>query len=398
MNQFSPPGNVNDLPAAGKQKWSDIVQQYFDLVKSRTAFFSPLILTAAQVLTPKLIPWNAFPKKYLTIPSPDPTKRFKTTEQLVTQDLHGSDYSGSYSTNGTAGGFEANGIKTFRFRDQDEYLEWKTFRNADGSLKKIVFTCDHPEYWKFIGDYDIDLLVSLYQNIVDPAVQKQDLLFQTQVYELDGLTGKIIDRKGKYNPFNKWNTTDGIMHLSHPANYLSAEIQLAADASVIRKDALGHIITDTDTLCQKSHGDPERFSDPTIVSLINSLVRNKFSVSIADPVALYIHDINEANFTFPAGYTLKDFWTVTRGDQASKHILRAEFAAPAGVKLEDIKISANGYTGNLQYGGQIADCINMGIYGLGFQFPAAPAASLSAMLLETVLPEDQPIGHLKRRK
>jgi len=398
MKQFSPPGNVNDLPAGGKKKWSDIVQQYFDLVKADTVFFSPLILTAAQVPTAKLIPWNAFPKKYLTIPGPDPAQRFKSTEPLVTKDLHGRDYSSVYSTDGTKAGFKAHGIKTFRFRDQDEYLEWKTFRNADGSLKKIVLTCDHPEYWKFIGDYDIDLLVSLYQQIVDPAVQKQDLLFQTQVYEFDELSRTIIDRKGKYNPFNKWNTTDGIMHLSHPANYLSAEIALAAGASVIQKDAQGHVITVTDILCDKAGGDPERFSDPTIVSLINSLARSQYSVAIANPVALYIHDINPANFTFPAGYTLKDFWKVTRGDQATNHILRAEFAAPAGVKLEDVKISANGYTGNLQYGGQIADCINMGIYGLGFKFPAAAAPAFSAMLLEDVIPGTLSKGHLKSRK
>ena len=35
-------------------------------------------------------------------------------------------------------------------------------------------------------------------------------------------------RKGTYNPYNRWNTTDGIMHLTHPANTLSAEIKLGA--------------------------------------------------------------------------------------------------------------------------------------------------------------------------
>ncbi len=49
--------------------------------------------------------------------------------------------------------------------------------------------------------------------------------------------------KGAYNPYNKWNTTDGVVHLTHPANSLRAEINLAGDGTVLRTDSHGQPVT-----------------------------------------------------------------------------------------------------------------------------------------------------------
>jgi hypothetical protein len=49
---------------------------------------------------------------------------------------------------------------------------------------------------------------------------------------------------GRYFPYNKWNTTHGALHLIHPANTLNAEIFIAADATVLRKNSDGDLITD----------------------------------------------------------------------------------------------------------------------------------------------------------
>jgi hypothetical protein len=72
--------------------------------------------------------------------------------------------------------------------------------------------------------------LALYRQYVSQEVQLADLEFQADVLD-DG--GNVEYQKGQYNPFNRWNTVDGIMHLSHPANYLQAEIQLGSDASVV---------------------------------------------------------------------------------------------------------------------------------------------------------------------
>ena len=49
----------------------------------------------------------------------------------------------------------------------------------------------------------------------------------------------VVYKKGSYNPYNRWNTTDGIMHLTQPSNSLSAEILLGADATVLRASGRG---------------------------------------------------------------------------------------------------------------------------------------------------------------
>jgi len=74
--------------------------------------------------------------------------------------------------------------------------------------------------------------------------------------------------KWLYNPTNPYNfrtDTGTIIHLIQPANTLSAEIDIAAQATVIRKDAQGKVITSSDQLIRCSqYGNPNRNSDPTV--------------------------------------------------------------------------------------------------------------------------------------
>ena len=92
-------------------------------------------------------------------------------------------------------------------------------------------------------------------------------------------------KKGDYNPYNKWNLSYAI-HLTHPANTLSAEVILASDATVLRMNEDGSPITDSHSLiCCADYGGPNRNSDPTIGFRVNSLVRDGHWVSLRNPVA-----------------------------------------------------------------------------------------------------------------
>ena len=88
--------------------------------------------------------------------------------------------------------------------------------------------------------------------------------FKTQIKKSDLFPG------GEYKRDNKWNstTTSGtIAHLIQGANTLSAEVDIAAQGTVIRKrdDATGTIITDKIELINCSgYGQPKRNSDPTV--------------------------------------------------------------------------------------------------------------------------------------
>ena len=87
---------------------------------------------------------------------------------------------------------------------------------------------------------------------------------------VDPATGDKI-----YNPQNYWNdlTTNGtITHLIHPSNTLSAEVDIAAQSTVIRKDSSGNVITDPDQLIRCSqYGNPGRNSDPTVSDRLSKL-------------------------------------------------------------------------------------------------------------------------------
>lgn len=75
-----------------------------------------------------------------------------------------------------------------------------------------------------------------------------------------------------YNPTNQWNNstkTGSIAHLVQINNTLSAEIDIAGQATVIRKDSKGNTVTNEAQLIKCSqYGNAGRNSDPAVSSLI----------------------------------------------------------------------------------------------------------------------------------
>lgn len=378
ITKFSPPAFINDLTPELEQKWSIIVQNWFqdaiNYLKNPDGFnikkpflFSLLDHPEAESGPNTEIPWNGYPRKY-KLAILDNNQRWRLTESIVNSDLDGRQLPYFYNVNG---GIRASDIY---FRDQDEYCEWKTFYNEKSNQpEKIIFTCENPEYWKFISEENPDLLLSKYRELTQGNVQMKDLFFDKEIYYPNEETGENENQFGKYNPHNKWNTSQGIIHLTHPANSLSAEVYLAADATILRKNSNGQFITDDkDLICCANYGGVNRSSDPTIGSRINALVRNQYSITINDPVGLYIHSLDSAAFEFPDGIFIEDCWKVVRGKD--NMILRAEFSMPerTNYNLGDIKIGGV----PLQYGGQIAEYINMVIFGKGFDFQQGVAEDL----------------------
>lgn len=287
------------------------------------------------------------------------------------------------------------------FRYQDEYLEWRG-EYQGGKLVKVTFTCEGPEYWDFLAANDMPTTLALYNSFTGANVTEADIM-----------TGSGASRK--YNRFNKWNTTDGIIHLTQPNNTLGAEVNLAAQAAVVRKNATSNPITDPLTLinCSK-YGDADRFSDPTIGAAVNSFVRQGSAVTLNNPIGLYIHKLKTAGIQLPPGRQLSEFWTVIRGDAAKGIILRAEFAVPAGAAftLEDVTVGGTPLT----YGAQLAELVEMVIYAKAFDphtgvpaavtcggsLAAAPAHALLAMTEEVQLTAltdiEQPVSRATKIK
>src|SRR5436305_759262 len=130
IDQFSAPGNLKDLDGALATAWSQLISDDLDREVARLAhtnpglqaqFYNPSKLDVTATAAP--ISWPAFPQIMEIKFGDDEQEMFRQAEK----------------------------------RDnQDEYLEWASL-TKDGKITKVMFTCEGPEYWDFIGKKDKDL-------------------------------------------------------------------------------------------------------------------------------------------------------------------------------------------------------------------------------------------------
>lgn len=263
-------------------------------------------------------------------------------------------------------------------RQQDEYCEWFVDRDAAGHITRISFTAEGPEYWEEMARLDPDLVLRLYQDLVNPAVQPTDLFWQFDVAGRNLDTGQfnLVFRRGQYNPYNKWNTTHGALHLTHPANTLGAEINLAADATVLRPAVA---VQPAGTLagrliCCAQYGGVNRSSDPLIGAGVNGLARAGRAVTLADPIGLYISTLNLSGLRGPNNQVIgAQALRVRRASADAAMILRAEVVPPPGAAftLDQCRFDQEPLT----TGGQIARKITMVLFGLAKAIPGRAGLS-----------------------
>lgn len=362
---FGPPGGLDDFTAIPGQKaaWHTAMSVFFDQAVARTEqsvgrgnsqFFNPARIDPAAPVTRHVISWTGFPRSLLDGASE--AQAHKEAEQLLEGVV---------------------GTRRVRFRPQDEYLEWHATRDVDGRLLAVDFTCEGPEYWTALAHGypdgvrpgpgaptargSIAKVLELYRRYVSPRVRREDLLL-----------------RGRYDPWNRWNTESGAMHLTHPSNSLQAEIFLAADATVTRQRG-GQVLTDADELigCAR-YGVATRASDPTIGAAVNGLARLGARVSLLAPVGLYIDSLDTTGWSRPDGAPVGDYWRVLRGSGDAVVRVRYEVPASEGFVLGDIRIGGE----PIEYAGQIAEHVTMKLTGIAAERgrhtrPARPCEAAS---------------------
>ena len=169
-------------------------------------------------------------------------------------------------------------------------------------------------------------------------------------------------KRQEYDSLNKWNTSLGALHLSHPANSLFAEVFLAASATVRRKKGGVEITASRPLIECGDYGAVERNSDPAIGAAVNGLARDKRHLTLANPIGLYMASFNGNGLTVdgkPAG----GFFKVIRGSLPLA--LRAVYQLPdelaaKGLTVSDVKIGAE----PVAYGGQLAERVTMHLVGI----------------------------------
>jgi hypothetical protein len=385
--RYAPPGGMSDFNAIEGQldQWSDAISGWSD--ETITYVENQLLSSgepcqyynwlterdAAEGLT-QTVSWNALPKNLV--------RRFGHEEALhladqvfpISQRL---DRDGSY--------YVGPMWDQLSYRPTDEYCEWRTVRDEAGKITRIEFTAEPPEYWQALhGDaimgYGLDgiirypftgdrqLLVELYREHVDIRVRYEDLVAHEDLVDLrDPDQPQVIIRKGEYNPWNRWNTTDGLMHLSHPANTITAQIFLAAEATVLRHRA-GRPVSDPDALiCCAGYGGPMRHSDATIGASVNNLAMAGARLTLRDPVGLYLHHLDLTGITKPDGTPITpEYFRVLRGSPDQNLIERAVFEVPADdqpshgdpLTVSDLTIAGI----PIRYGSQVAERMTVALF------------------------------------
>lgn len=310
--------------------------------------------------TVAVAPWPAFPRAvqrkgpWLEFPHHDEDRlgNYRAVENVGQEDI------------GQLFDKKGNELKLPVRHRQDEYLEWAARRDQNGKLVKVIFVAEGYDYFSTLFDHDEKKVVEIYQDFTgDKAIRADDLRATDGIYVLRNNKLRPIAAPGSFNPRNRFNINPGIVHLSHKANSLGAEVTLAGVSGILRLKADGTQLIGNnpeELLCCCAGGEPNRHSDPLICAQAYAQVRAGYRYTLANPVGLYIAGIEHDRVRTKDGEPLDDrWWTVVRGDglnqQGNSRVLRLEIAAPAGsgLTLEDLEVNGS----PVRFAGQLAELL-----------------------------------------
>jgi hypothetical protein len=311
--------------------------------------------------TTTAVPWEGFPASVTTRWGRGPT----ALEQAESKGY--DDVAAAGAVDETGGEHDCK----VRHR-QDEYLEWEDLRDGSGRLAAVTFVCEGYDYWSELFSAEPGYVANEFSTSTGRLVHQDELRAPADLYYRDGdgnRLGEPFVEAGHYNYRNQVNQGPGIRHLSHDANSLGAEINLAVTSCLPRRDQdRKPVPADPQRLlCCTRGGDPNRSSDPRIAAGAYGLVTTKKQrFTLADPVGLYVRDFDLNGLEIPGqGQPPEEICDVQRGtgdphasDTASNRILRMRIAPPAGATwaLSDLRL-ADGTP--LTRGAQLAHLVGM---------------------------------------
>jgi hypothetical protein len=381
--QFDPPGFLTDF--TDPERWHeamlgearDIAQILVELALGRPASSASELEQVAATLayanpvaepppasaeTIAVAPWGAFPRAVRRrVPwdlPPDPNDLDGT--------LRAADHQGEEDVRGGLVDVDGNRLQLPVRHRQDEYCEWALRRDSSGNISKAIFVAEGYDYFARLFEHDPQRVVDIYREFTEsPALTADDLRAPKGVFRIGPGGRRTLVEPGKFNPRNRHNISPGIVHLSHSANSLGAEVNLAGVSGILRRDTQGKQLSDADAerlLCCAQGGNPNRNSDPLIGAQAYRQVLDGFRYTLANPVGLYIAGIEDSRLFLPDGTTQVplEWWRVIRGSAADRRILRLELSVPSSENLtvSDLLVDGN----PVRFGGQLADLLTVHLF------------------------------------
>ncbi|MFH8250642.1 hypothetical protein ACH3VR_09790 [Microbacterium sp. B2969] len=296
--RFSPPGDLadvhdDDFRAAWHELVSDLIAEATE-VSGRGAYINPA-LRDVRPEHERAITWTGLSRPLLTEHRDDRRAAYEAAEDRGAQ---------------------------------IEYLEWHVER-TDGKVSRVTFTTETPEYWKLLAARHPDVVLKLYRRFVSRRVTRKDLF-----------------PGGGYDPLNRWNTTDGIVHYVMPINSMGDLLGVSQELEPSQ-----HADDGLDALpYSRATG-----ADARINFDVWAMARQGLLIATANPPGLYMVGWDDSGWTKPDGTPVGDYWTIERGRPGAA--LRVTYRVPEGegFLVGDIAIGGR----PVEFGGQLAEHITM---------------------------------------
>jgi hypothetical protein len=350
----------------------EVTDEEFIQVAPTLSYVNPVrIPPPAGAETINIVPWSAFPRAVerrapwqLPPDENDVTGIYRASEHLGEEDHRPGQFSD----------FDGNPLRLPVRHRQDEYCEWVVRKNPEGKITKAIFVAEGYDYFSTLFRHDEQRVVELYRDFTELNHLTADDLRAPRGIRRHLTGGGSFDmvNPGGFNPRNRFNIEPGIVHLSHRANSLGAEVNLAGVSGIARRNKHGQLVEADDEerlLCCSLGGGPNRNSDPLIGQQAYTQVIEKRRYTLANPVGLYIAGVTHQRLTMldsEGGETdvPREWWKVVRGqdlwDSRKSRVLRLELEVPAaeGFVLGDLLVDGN----PIKYGAQLAQLLSVHLF------------------------------------
>ncbi|NEO98630.1 MAG: hypothetical protein F6K58_08110 [Symploca sp. SIO2E9] len=357
------PGMLNDLSGEGQADWDRYVEQQINQAINRSGT-TQLVSDGDESLESGVvvIDWAAFPVRIREC-----LRSVLKTNRLLDWQFNNQPYGRLFGAH-------------------EEYLEWRTVRNAAGKIVRVEMTSELQEYWlrlakyypaktlQILGEFARESGPAPFQEVygtLNPLASSPEQLeeaFKQMMLPPAGGAPQIA------SPYN--NGVKAIAFMANSVNTLSAALFLAAFAAfpyVKRVNGSTTPLTGREAIRFTDQAAQDcRDSDPTIVGSVINFAAQRRKIALMDPPGLYIASVANETIFLPDGATPipQDWFRFSRGskiiDTESGRTLslaqRLVFEVPPeqNFVVGDLLDSTTG--GNIDFGAQIAAKVSIALY------------------------------------
>ena len=358
------PGMLNDLSGEGQADWDRYVEEQLQasIAQSGTTQF---VADGDESLEPGIvvIDWAGFPVRIREC-----LQSVVRTNRLLDWQFNNQPYGRLFGAH-------------------EEYLEWRTIRNAAGKIIRVEMTSELQEYWLRLAKHHP---ATMLQILGEFARETAPAPFEEVYGDINPFTSSVEERGEAFEQMMLPTTVNGVTQIASPynngqkaiafmansVNTLSAALFLAAFAAFpyVKRQGTGTTpLTGREAIRFTNQAAQDcRDSDPSIVGSVINFAAQQRKIALLDPPGLYIGSIASQNLFLPDGATPvpSDWFRMSRGsrivDTQSGRTLslaqRLVFEVPSGQDfvVGDVLDATTG--GNIEFGSQIAAQVSIGLY------------------------------------